>query len=93
MAESEKRKVAVIGAGVAGVAAALTLKQQGIDADIYEKEDSFGGHLKKWHTLFPGRDNASSVLNGMMTDITAGNLNILVKSDVKKLSVKTAISG
>jgi len=85
MAEGEKLRVAVIGAGVAGIAAALTLKQQGLDPDIYEKEETPGGHLKKWHALFPGRNEAPFILKNMMKDVGDGGLNIRVKSDVTKI--------
>lgn len=43
---SEKKKVAVIGAGPAGVVAAKTLFERGHDVTLYEKDTSVGGTLK-----------------------------------------------
>lgn len=55
-------KVIVIGGGAAGMQAAATLKQQGIDPVIIEKEARLGGKLTRWHKLFPTLTPASEVL-------------------------------
>lgn len=39
-------RVAVIGAGVAGLAAAYTLAKAGSDVVLYEKENCLGGHAR-----------------------------------------------
>lgn len=41
----EKKKVAVIGGGIAGMQAALTAAEKGHDVTLYEKSDSLGGQL------------------------------------------------
>lgn len=46
---SADMKVAVVGSGVAGLAAAWTLARAGIDVDIYEKDSHVGGHA--WTVL------------------------------------------
>jgi cyclopropane-fatty-acyl-phospholipid synthase len=38
-------KVAVVGAGVAGLVAAHTLVVAGVDVVLYEKENTVGGHI------------------------------------------------
>lgn len=38
-----EKKIVVLGAGPAGISAGYHLKQQGIEAEIYEKKDDFGG--------------------------------------------------
>ena len=42
---SKKRKVVVVGGGVAGMEAARTASLRGHDVEIYEKGDRLGGHL------------------------------------------------
>uniref|UniRef100_A0A804HTS2 Uncharacterized protein n=1 Tax=Musa acuminata subsp. malaccensis TaxID=214687 RepID=A0A804HTS2_MUSAM len=39
-------RVAVIGAGISGLASAYTLAKAGVDVVLYEKEDYLGGHAK-----------------------------------------------
>ena len=39
------KRIAVIGSGPAGLAAADTLNQRGYDCDVYEREDRLGGLL------------------------------------------------
>lgn len=43
--DGSKRKILVIGGGPAGMQAAITAKQRGWDADLWEKEDRLGGTL------------------------------------------------
>jgi len=71
-----KQRVAVIGAGVAGIAAALALKQAGVEAGLYEKERLPGGHLARWHALFPGRNDAAVVLNGFLKDVEKNGVEV-----------------
>ena len=43
---SKMRRVAVIGGGVSGLAAAYVLAKEGVEVVVYEKEKSLGGHAK-----------------------------------------------
>ncbi|XP_047945289.1 uncharacterized protein LOC125191902 isoform X2 [Salvia hispanica] len=43
---SKMRRVAVIGGGVSGLAAAYVLAKEGVEVVVYEKENSLGGHAK-----------------------------------------------
>ncbi len=47
MADSRKN-VMVIGGGIAGIAAALTLSELGMHVDLVEKDDFFGGHAVRF---------------------------------------------
>ncbi len=42
---SEKKRIAVIGAGIAGLACAYTLKQNGYEVTVYEKNAYVGGRM------------------------------------------------
>jgi len=54
-------RVAVIGAGPAGAAAAQTASMLGLAVDWYEKETFAGGKLNRYYQLFPGREEAEVV--------------------------------
>jgi heterodisulfide reductase subunit A2 len=82
MINNPKNRVAIIGAGVAGISAAIALKHQGITADIFEKENKPGGHLQRWHALFPGRDDASVVLNEFNQEIISHEIKVQTGSTV-----------
>jgi diapolycopene oxygenase len=45
MAEKRNRKVAVIGAGLGGISAAVSLAIEGFDVEVFEKNDKIGGKL------------------------------------------------
>jgi isorenieratene synthase len=42
------RSVAVVGAGIAGLAAATALAERGVGVTLYEREDQLGGRLRGW---------------------------------------------
>ncbi|KAL5990379.1 hypothetical protein ACLOJK_011279 [Asimina triloba] len=44
--ESKKMRIAVVGAGVGGLAAAHILAKGGVEVVLYEKEDHLGGHAR-----------------------------------------------
>ncbi len=43
----------VIGGGVTGMHTALDIADRGFDAVLVEREADLGGHVKKWHSLYP----------------------------------------
>jgi len=45
--------VLIVGAGMAGLRAALSLSDMGINVHIIEKESYVGGMTKRWGTMFP----------------------------------------
>lgn len=51
--EGTKHKVAVVGSGLAGIAAASTLAERGYDVVIYEKAGFLGGRLGAWDETMP----------------------------------------
>ncbi|MFZ5942375.1 MAG: FAD-dependent oxidoreductase [Bacteroidota bacterium] len=59
---TEEKKVAIIGGGIAGIEAAIRLTDLGHHVVLIEKEAETGGHLKKWHKLFPYFREASDIL-------------------------------
>lgn len=53
----------VIGGGIAGMTAALSLANQGFKVDLVEKEPELGGNLLRLHKLYPTMENSSDILN------------------------------
>jgi heterodisulfide reductase subunit A2 len=66
----KKKKVIVIGGGVAGMEAARQLHEQGVEVHLLEKESRLGGHLANWDRLFPTRRDSREVLNYLENGIT-----------------------
>lgn len=74
------KHVVVIGAGPAGLEASASLAKMGIRVTLVEKDEIAGGHLKKWHSLFPASLPGNEALNA----ITKGfNEYVTLKTDIK----------
>jgi 2,4-dienoyl-CoA reductase (NADPH2) len=56
-----KKKIAVVGAGVSGLTAALVLAQRGNEVEIYEQQDSIGGQLRLAAQV-PGKEEFAETL-------------------------------
>ncbi len=76
----------VIGGGVAGMRAALSLAEQGFTVTIVEKQKQLGGMLRTFDTLFPFNQKASEVLEPLVKQVTS-NPRIRVLTDSKVSSV------
>lgn len=63
-----KNRALVIGAGTAGMSAALSLANFGIDVDLIEKSDQLGGHLSKIHFTPSGQD-PQEFLKALLDDV------------------------
>ena len=61
--------VAVIGAGVAGIQAALDLANHEILVHLIEREPSIGGHMAQLDKTFPTNDCAMCILSPKMADV------------------------
>ncbi|HKZ94728.1 MAG TPA: CoB--CoM heterodisulfide reductase iron-sulfur subunit A family protein [Candidatus Bathyarchaeia archaeon] len=53
----------VIGGGIAGLTATLSLADQGFKVYLVEKEPELGGNLRRLHQLYPTMQNTSDILN------------------------------
>ena len=54
-------RVAVIGAGIAGLAAATALAERGVRVELFEREDHLGGRVGGWTETLP--DGTSVAMN------------------------------
>ncbi|MDH7592888.1 MAG: CoB--CoM heterodisulfide reductase iron-sulfur subunit A family protein [Methanomicrobiales archaeon] len=70
-------EVAVIGAGVAGIQAALDLAQHGVRVHLIEREPSIGGHMAQLDKTFPTNDCSMCILSPKMAEV-ARHKNIVL---------------
>jgi heterodisulfide reductase subunit A len=62
-------EVVVVGAGVAGIQAALDLANHGITVHLVEREPTIGGHKAQLDKTFPTNDCSMCILSPKMMDV------------------------
>ena len=85
--ESKKRpiqeEVLVVGGGIAGIHAALTLANAGKRVYLVEREPTIGGHMAKFDKTFPTLDCAACILTPKMSAVGAHpNITLWTYSEV-----------
>lgn len=78
--------VLVVGGGIAGIHAAMTLANAGKKVYLVEREPSIGGHMAKFDKTFPTLDCAACILTPKMS--AAGshpNITLMTYSEVAKV--------
>jgi len=78
--------VVVIGAGVAGIQAALDIAAHGIHVHLVEREPTIGGHMAMLDKTFPTNDCSMCILSPKMVEV-ARNPDIIIHtcSEVEKI--------
>ncbi len=77
----------VIGGGVAGLSAALSLARQGFDVHLVEKESELGGFVRNLNSLYLGEKNARDTIKPLIDAATAHeNITIHLNSQVEEVS-------
>ncbi len=64
-----KSKVLIIGGGVTGLVAAVSLDELGIDSIIVEKEPELGGKVKKYSRVFPDFRSGKTITQNLIAKI------------------------
>jgi heterodisulfide reductase subunit A len=79
--------VMVVGGGIAGIHAALTLAEAGKHVYLVEREPSIGGQMAKFDKTFPTLDCAACILTPKMVQIGQHpNVDLLTYSEVEEVS-------
>ena len=88
----EKRRVPitaramVVGGGIAGIHAALTLADAGKQVYLVEREPTIGGHMAKFDKTFPTLDCAACILTPKMTAVGSHpHITLLTYSEVERV--------
>jgi heterodisulfide reductase subunit A len=73
----------VVGGGIAGIHAAITMADAGKKVYLVERNPSIGGHMAKFDKTFPTLDCAACILTPKMTDVRAHpNIELLSYSEI-----------
>ncbi|MGI6418313.1 MAG: 4Fe-4S binding protein [Thermoguttaceae bacterium] len=76
----------VVGGGIAGIQAALTLAEAGREVILVEREPSIGGHMAMFDKTFPTLDCAACILTPKMTAVKLHpNIKLLTYSTVESV--------
>jgi heterodisulfide reductase subunit A len=79
-------EVLVVGGGIAGIDAALTLANAGKHVYLVEREPTIGGHMAQFDKTFPTLDCAACILTPKMTAVKAHrNITLWSYSEVQQV--------
>ncbi|MGM0424432.1 MAG: 4Fe-4S binding protein [Thermodesulfobacteriota bacterium] len=81
------KRVLIIGAGIAGIQAALDCAEGGLEVLLLEKESSIGGKMAKLDKTFPTVDCSSCILSPKMVDVSLHpNITLYAYSELEQLT-------
>jgi heterodisulfide reductase subunit A len=63
----------VIGGGIAGMTAALSLAEQGFKVYLIEKEPQLGGNIRRLHLLYPTMQDTKTILDPAMEAVKSND--------------------
>ncbi|MHA1484175.1 MAG: FAD-dependent oxidoreductase, partial [Candidatus Thorarchaeota archaeon] len=76
----------IVGAGIAGISAALDLGDAGFRVYLVEKEPTIGGHMAQWDKPFPTLDCSSCILTPRMAEVGSHpNIELITMAEVDKV--------
>ena len=79
-------EVLIVGGGIAGIHAALTLANAGKHVYLVEREPTIGGHMAQFDKTFPTLDCAACILTPKMTAVkTHPNITLWTLSEVAQV--------
>jgi heterodisulfide reductase subunit A2 len=83
---SPREETLIIGAGIAGIQAALEIAEGGYPVYLIEKSGTIGGHMAQFDKTFPTLDCAACILTPKMVEVSQHpNIRILTCSELVKL--------
>ena len=83
---SIKKSTLIIGAGIAGISAALDLANAGFKVYLVEKEPTVGGKMGQWDKTFPTLDCSSCILTPRMAEVgNHPNITLLTLAEIEQV--------
>jgi heterodisulfide reductase subunit A len=80
------RRVLVVGAGIAGIEAALQVADAGYEVIMVERESSIGGHMSRFDKTFPTLDCAACILTPKMVAVGKHpNIKLMTWAEVEEV--------
>lgn len=77
------KAVAVVGAGIAGMKAALSLSQKETQVILIEKMPEVGGHVAEWGSLFSTSETGKDMIKCLYSEILQhDNITVMTNSEV-----------
>ncbi len=86
-AETDSRKIMIIGGGPAGISAALNLSKQGNQVALYEKESELGGQFKYVYQLSL-KNQMQRILNSLIKQLEKSDVQINKGKEVTAEEIK-----
>ncbi|RDH88121.1 MAG: disulfide reductase [endosymbiont of Escarpia spicata] len=81
------RRALVVGAGIAGIQAALDLTDAGLDVVLVEKQATIGGNMLKLSETFPTLDCSQCILSPKMVSVSKNSkIKLMTESEVESIS-------
>lgn len=78
-----KKAVAVIGAGVAGIKAAISLAEKDTEVFLIEKEATVGGHVAQWGSLFSTNETGADMIKRLSSELSKHqNITLMTNTEV-----------
>jgi heterodisulfide reductase subunit A len=82
--ETKQPAALIIGAGIAGIQAALDIADAGFHVYLVEREPSIGGHMSQLDKTFPTLDCSACIMTPKMVDVARHpNIEMLTYSEVE----------
>lgn len=81
-----EQRALVVGGGIAGMTAAITLAKQGNETHLVERADELGGMLRDLDELHPGGRNAGELLEMRRADLTESGVHVHTGTEVENVS-------
>jgi heterodisulfide reductase subunit A len=84
--EEVKKAVLVIGGGIAGIEASLTIADSGVKVYLIEKRPNIGGHMATLNEVFPTNDCSICILAPKMSEVwNHPNIEIITNAEIKEV--------